>query len=128
MAKEGAREITGEMLAAISAELVRLKAHHYGKGPVEAKSYVNDDFLFCVMKGGLTRMEETLVTGGDEALVRQVRIRFQEQMHTVFRDVIEKITGRVVLSYMSQLLVNPDYIVEIFVLGDELDLASVSPA
>lgn len=123
-----AKRITKEMLAAISAELVRLKAHHYGKGPVEAKSYINDNFLFCVMKGGLTRVEETLISSGDEDLVRQVRLRFQEQMHTVFRDAVEKVTGRVVVAYNSQLLVNPDHIVEIFVLGDEEDLIETSPA
>lgn len=123
-----AKDITGEMLASISADLVRLKAHHYGKGPVEAKSYVNDNFLFCVMKGGLTRVEETLLASGDEALVRQVRLRFQEQMHTVFRDAVEKVTGRVVVTYQSQLLLNPDYLVEIFVLGDEEDLIETAPA
>ena len=123
-----AKRITKEMLAAISAELVRLKAHHYGKGPVEAKSYINDNFLFCVMKGGLTRVEETLISSGDEDLVRQVRLRFQEQMHTVFRDAVEKVTGRVVVAYNSQLLINPDHIVEIFVLGDEEDLIETSPA
>jgi len=123
-----ANEITGEMLAAISAELVRLKAHHFGKGPVEAKSYLNDNFLFCVMKGGLTRVEETLITSGDESLVRQVRLRFQEQMHTVFRDAVEKVTGRVVVGYQSQLIVNPDHVVEMFVLGDEGDLVETSPA
>ena len=122
------KEITGEMLAAISAELVRLKAHHYGKGPTEAKTYVNDNFVFCVMKGGMTRVEETLITSGDEALVRQVRLRFQEQMHTVFRDAIEKITGCVVVGYQSQLIVNPDYMVEMFILGDEDDLSETSPA
>lgn len=122
------KEITGEMLAAISAEVVRLKAHHYGKGPTEAKTYVNDNFVFCVMKGGMTRVEETLISSGDESLVRQVRLRFQEQMHTVFRDAIEKITGCVVVGYQSQLIVNPDYMVEIFILGDEDDLLETSPA
>lgn len=122
------KEITGEMLAAISAEVVRLKAHHYGKGPTEAKTYINDNFVFCVMKGGMTRVEETLISSGDEALVRQVRLRFQEQMHTVFRDAIEKITGCVVVGYQSQLIVNPDYMVEIFILGDEDDLLETSPA
>jgi uncharacterized protein YbcI len=122
------KEITGEMLAAISAEVVRLKAHHYGKGPTEAKTYVNDNFVFCVMKGGMTRVEETLISSGDESLVRQVRLRFQEQMHTVFRDAIEKITGCVVVGYQSQLIVNPDYMVEIFILGDEDDLIETSPA
>ncbi|HVM07766.1 MAG TPA: Na-translocating system protein MpsC family protein [Acidimicrobiales bacterium] len=118
-----AKAITGEMLAAISTEIARLKAHHYGKGPLESKSYMNDDFLFCVMKGGLTRVEETLVAAGDEDLVRRVRLRFQEQMDIAFRDAIEKITGRTVIGYQSQLMLKPDYAIEMFLLGEENDLA-----
>lgn len=117
------RKITGEVLAAISNEVVRLKAQHYGKGAVQAKTYLNDDFLFVVMKGGMTKVEETLVNSGDESLVRQVRLRFQEQMRVAFTDAIEKVTGRKVLQYQSQVVFNPDYTFEIFLLeGAEGDL------
>ncbi|HWC12977.1 MAG TPA: Na-translocating system protein MpsC family protein [Actinomycetota bacterium] len=107
---------TGEMLAAISNEMVRLKAQHYGKGAVEAKTYLNDDFLFVVLKGGMTKIEETLVDSGDEALVRQVRLRFQEQMTVAFTDAVEKVTGCKVLAHQSQVVFNPDYSFEIFLL------------
>lgn len=110
------QKITGETLAAISREMVRLKAQHYGKGAVEAKTYVNDDFLFVVLKGGMTKVEETLVDSGDEALVRQVRLRFQEQMSAAFTDAVEKLTGRKVVQYQSQVVFNPDYSFEIFLL------------
>ena len=116
-------EITGDQLAALSNELVRLKAQHYGKGPTGAKAYLNDNFLFVVMRDGVTPVEQTLIAGGDEALVRTVRLRFQEQMTMVFRDAVEKTIGRKVIGYQSQLLVNPDYAVEIFVLGDDADVA-----
>jgi uncharacterized protein YbcI len=114
--------VTGEMLAAISREIVRLKAQHYGKGPESAKSYVNDDFIFCVMKGGLTPVEQTLVGAGDEDLVRQVRLRFQEQMTAVFRDAVERIVHRRVINHHSQVLVRPDYTIEMFVLGEPDDV------
>jgi hypothetical protein len=39
-------EISGETLAAISREMVRLKAEYYGRGASDAKSYVCDDWLF----------------------------------------------------------------------------------
>ena len=117
--------ITGGQLAAVSNELVRLKAHHYGKGPVGAKTYLNDNFLFCVMRGGFTTVEQTLIAGGDEALVRAVRLRFQDQMTVVFRDAVEKITGRRVVGYQSQMLVQPDYVVEIFLLEDGADVETV---
>ncbi len=109
-------DLSGEVLAAISREIVRLKAQHYGKGAVETKSFANDDFLFVVLKGGLTKVEETLVGSGDEALVRQVRLRFQEQMRDAFTDAVERLTGRKVIQYQSQVVFNPDYTFEIFLL------------
>lgn len=108
--------ISGETLAAISNEIVRLKARHYGKGAVSAKTFANDDFLFVVLQGGLTKVEETLVESGDEALVRQVRLRFQEQMRVAFTDAVEELTARKVVQYQSQVVFNPDYTFEIFLL------------
>ena len=115
-----APRITGAVLAAISSELSRLKAHNFGKGPLDTKTYLNDNYLFCVMRGGLTRMEETLLEGGDRDLVRQVRLRFQAQLASTFRAAVERLTGRRVLTYESQVLFDPDHTVEIFVLGDEV--------
>lgn len=110
-------EITGETLAAISRQMVRLKAEHYGKGATEAKAYVCDDWLFCVLKGGMTPVERTLLQNGEGALVRQVRLRFQETMGTSFTGAVEEETGRPVLTYQSQVLFDPDFTVEIFLLG-----------
>ncbi len=115
-------EITGEILAAISKEIVSLKARHYGKGPVEAKTYVADDFLFCVLKGGVTAVEQTLISAGDGDLVRQVRLRFQDQMRSTFVDAVEKRVGRKVIGYESQIIFDPDYTIEIFLLSDDPDL------
>lgn len=113
-----AKPITGEMLAAITSEIMRLKAHHYGKGPSEGKAYVNGDWIVCFLKDGFTKVEETLIAAGDEGLVRDVRLRFQEQMTMTFRDAVEKITGRTVIAYGSQIVVNPDHAIEMFLLED----------
>jgi uncharacterized protein YbcI len=110
--------LSGDVLASISQEVVRLKAQHYGKGPVEAKSYSNDDFVFTVLKGGLTAIEKTLVEAGDSALVRTVRLRFQEQMGPAFIEAIERLSGRRVIGYQSQVIFDPDYTIEIFLLTD----------
>ncbi|MCA1842834.1 MAG: DUF2294 domain-containing protein, partial [Actinobacteria bacterium] len=115
------------MLAAITSEIMRLKAHHFGKGPSEGKAYLNGSWVVCFLKGGFTKVEETLIGAGDEALVRQVRLRFQEQMSVAFRDSVEKITGRSVVGYASQIVVNPDFAVELFLLEDGEDLDDVAP-
>lgn len=119
--------ISGAVLAAVSNEMVRLKAKHYGKGPLEAKTYLNDNFLFCTLKGGMTKVEETLISAGDTALVREVRLRFQEQMGADFREAVERVTGRRVATYQSQVLFDPNYVVEIFVLDPAADAPADSP-
>jgi uncharacterized protein YbcI len=111
--------LSGEQLAAITREMVRIKSRHYGRGATEAKSYQCDNFLFCVLKGGMTVVERDLLAHGDEALVREVRLRFQENNADTFRDAVERIARRRVLTYQSQILFEPDYTVEMFVLDDK---------
>lgn len=111
------QEITGETLAAISSELVKLQAQHYGRGATQAKSYLCDDWLFCVLKDGMTTVERTLLDNGDHRLVRKVRLRFQERMADSFTGAVSGLTGRPVLTYHSQVLFDPDFSIEMFLLG-----------
>jgi hypothetical protein len=46
-----------------------------------------------------------------------VRLRFQEVMEQNFVDAVQRITRRNVLTYMSQIVFDPDYCFEFFVLG-----------
>ena len=109
--------LSGEVLAAISREMVRIKAQHYGKGATEAKSYVCDQFLFCVMKDGLTPVERHLLDHDDGDLVRHLRLRFQSNMAETFVGAVERLSGHQILTYQSQILFDPDYVIEMFVLG-----------
>ncbi|MDQ4125539.1 MAG: DUF2294 domain-containing protein [Actinomycetota bacterium] len=113
----------GEVLAAISSEMVRLKAHSFGKGPVEAKTYECDDFLFCVMRGVATRAEQVLISSGDKRVVRDFRLAFQERMRPEFVGAVDRITNRRVLTYESQILFEPDTTVEIFLLENGAEAA-----
>jgi uncharacterized protein YbcI len=72
-----------------------------------------------VLKDALTTVERNLLEHGDAALVREVRLRFQHHTGSALPAVVERITGRRVLTYESQVLFDPDYVVEIFVLADE---------
>jgi len=100
----------------ISNAMVGLKKQYYGRGPTKAKTYVNDHYIFCVLEGGLTKNEETLLQAGEERLVRQFRLRFQEAVSEMSTRAVEEITGRRVLNYHSQIVFNPEWAFEIFVL------------
>jgi uncharacterized protein YbcI len=115
-AADGEARDAGGQRAAISNALVGLKKEFYGKGPTAAKTYFNDDWVFVVLEGGLTRNEETLLEAGEERLVRQVRLRFQETMTTTICGAVEEILGRRVLTYHSQVMFDPARTVEMFLL------------
>jgi len=112
-------EISREALAAVANDIVRLKAQYYGKGPTEAKAYMNDDVLVVVLRGGLTTVEKTLLEADEQALVRQVRLRFQQVMEQNFIDAVHRATHQKVLSYMSQIVFDPDFCFEFFVLSED---------
>jgi uncharacterized protein YbcI len=100
----------------ISNAMVGLKKGFYGKGPTKAKTYINDNYVFCVLQGGLTKNEETLLAAGHHDLVRQYRLRFQEAMAAPTTEAIERLTRRKVIGYHSQIVFEPEHAFEIFVL------------
>ena len=106
------------MLARLSDGMVRAKKQFFGKGPEQAKSYMLDDMLFVVMRGGLTTAEQTMLRFGRQNMVRQFRQLFENEMTEVLTGLVEEATGRTVVNYQSQIMFDPDIIVEMFVFAD----------
>jgi len=102
------------LLAQISNEVVRTIKGSFGKGPVKAKSYLLDDFLLVVMRGGVTVAEQTMLDRGHGDLVRQFRQTYQNEMGTELVPKVELLTGRKVVTYQSQILFDPHIVMEIF--------------
>jgi uncharacterized protein YbcI len=109
----------GSLRAAIANAMVGLKKRYYGRGPEAAKAFVEDDYIFVVMEGGLTRNEETLLEAGKADLVRQYRLAFQETVGPTATSAVEQLTGRRVVGYHSQIVFDPTRAFEIFVLAPE---------
>src|ERR1700676_4826332 len=107
----------GDVLTAISDGMVALLKEFYGRGPTRAKSYYEDDLVVCVLRGGFSRVEQTLLEGGRGDSVIQQRMEFQEVMRDRFADVIEGATGRQVIGFMSGNQQEPDLMCEVFILG-----------
>jgi uncharacterized protein YbcI len=119
----------GDVLTAISDGLVALLKDFYGRGPTRAKSYFEDDLVVCVLRGGFSRVEQTLLDGGRGAAVINQRMEFQEVMRQRFEAVIEDATGQRVIGFMSGNQQQPDMMCEVFILAptDLVDENELSP-
>jgi uncharacterized protein YbcI len=107
----------GDVLTAISDGMVGLLREFYGRGPTRAKSYYEDDLVVCLLRGGFSRVEQTLLEGGRGAAVITQRMEFQDLMRERFTGVIEHATGRPVIGFMSGNQQDPDIMCEVFILA-----------
>lgn len=108
----------GGLRAELANAMVGLKKEFYGKGPVAAKAYINDNYVFVVLEEGLTRNEDTMLDAGHEDLVRTFRLKFQEAMAQTTVEAVERLTRRKVVGYHSQITFRPTLGYEIFALDE----------
>jgi uncharacterized protein YbcI len=86
--------------------------------------------VVCVLRGGFSRVEQTLLEGGRGSAVIQQQLEFQDVMRERFEDVIERMTDRRVIGFMSGNQQHPDMMCEVFVLGpsDLVDEQEIAPS
>jgi uncharacterized protein YbcI len=106
----------GEIVAEISTAFVQLLKEHADRGPTRCRTYIDDDLVIVLMRGGFSQLENTLFEDGKFLDVRKMRHTFQDTMEGRFREVIESSTGREVAAFMSASHQHPDLQVEVFVL------------
>jgi hypothetical protein len=75
---------SGDVRTAISDGLVALLKEYYDRGPEKTKTYVHDDLVVCLLRGGFTRVEQTLLEGGHGDDVIRQRMVFQDVMRERF--------------------------------------------
>jgi uncharacterized protein YbcI len=107
----------GDVRTEISDGLVALLKDYYGRGPDRTRTYLNDDLVVCLLRGGFTRVEQTLLEEGHGDDVIRQRMVFQQVMRERFEQVVERATGRRVIGFMSGNQQDPDMICEVFVLA-----------
>jgi uncharacterized protein YbcI len=109
------------LLGEISTQMVRTMKEYFGTGPTKVKSYMMDDLLFVVMRGGVLKVEETLLQSGEADAVREFRQRFENEMTDRLTYLVEQLTGRKVINYQSQVMFDPHIVVEMFVFEQPAD-------
>ena len=69
--------------------MVGMLREHYGRGPINAKTYVLDDMIVVVLRGsGFTALEQTIMDSGEPERVIAMREDFQRVMAGRFRQMI----------------------------------------
>ena len=71
----------------------------------------------CLLRGGFSRVEQTLLEGGRGSSVIRQRMESQELMRERFEMVIARATGRRVIGFMSGNQEGPDIMCEVFILA-----------
>ena len=98
---------------------MQLLKEHADRGPTHCRTYVDDDLVIVLMRGGFSRLEDTLFEDGKWLDVRAMRHALQDTMEGRFTEVIERLTGRQVAAFMSATHQHPDLQMETFVLDGE---------
>jgi uncharacterized protein YbcI len=104
----------------ISRAMVALFKESTGRGPTRAQTYIEDGLVVTVMYDTMTKAEKTLKDEHREDTVRSLRRIFQGTFRDDAIEIVERLTGRKVLAFLSDHAVDPDYAIEAFVLDPGL--------
>lgn len=110
--------LTGEpLLAAVTQAMVVLHQRYHHRIPVTAKTLLlGGELIVCVLGGVYTDVEKTMIELQRKVIVQETRSAFQVAMQHKFVSVVERLSGREVLAFISNQHVGPDIEVEIFLL------------
>lgn len=109
----------GALQAAISNGVVGTISEFTGRGPTKVRTTLSGDWVFVTLEDSLTKGERKLAQIGREDSVTRTRHDYQVAMEHDLTVLIEDLTGRKVLAFMSANHVDPDYAVEAFALTPE---------
>ena len=110
--------LTGDaLLGAVTDAMVAFHERYYHRAPVTAKTLLlAGEVLVCVLGGVYTDVEKTMIEIQRDAIVRETRSAFQTAMQHKFISAVERLSGRDVLSFISDHHVGPDIEIELFML------------
>jgi uncharacterized protein YbcI len=108
----------GALVSQLSREIVQLHARLYGRGPTKARSYLQGDYAICILEEVFTTAERTLIEAGSGDHVSDTRKKFQDAVKDEFVEVVERITGRAVRVFLSQVDIEANLALEFFIFAE----------
>jgi uncharacterized protein YbcI len=107
----------GVLAAAISNGIVSLMHRYTGRGPVRARTTIDENLVVCVLGDTLTKAEQQLADAGRAKVVLRGRRAMQSTLADDAIALVAELTKREVVAFMSNNNIAPDLAVEIFVLA-----------
>jgi uncharacterized protein YbcI len=105
----------GDMLSALSNEMVALYKEQLGRGPTKVRAnWAGEDALIVTLEDSLTRAEHRLVEMGEDARLRDARTFSQYATVPEFVEITERLTGRTVRAFVSGIDTKADVCAEVF--------------
>ena len=101
------------------------RQRYYHRTPVSAKTLLlGGELLVCVLGGVYNDVEKTMIELQRAPIVHETRSAFQNALQHRFVAAIERLSGRKVLTFMSDHHVGPDIEIELFMLTPEATFAA----
>jgi uncharacterized protein YbcI len=126
MAPERTRELS--TAGQISRGMVRLLSEYTGRGPTRARATVNTNMIAVVFEDALTKAEVNLVAAGQLDSVHRMRRVFHEVMRDKAIEAVSEITGRAVLSFLSDVDPEANVAAAVFLLDTQRETGEVDVA
>ena len=112
--------VGGELNAALARAMVRFYHDEMGRGPAQARAFYRDDVVVVLLEDTLTKPEQALKSRGREDAVLDLREMLQRAMRDEIVAIVEGLTGRTVRAFLSSNHLDPDLLVQCFVLDRRL--------
>ncbi len=114
-------KLQGQLESDISNAFNKLQKDLTGRGPEDTKTYIVNDMIIVRLKGVLTTEEKHLAeTESGKRLVKKLRQELRESHKQDFNMIIEKLTGRQIVSSHSDISTKTGERVEIFIVDRDL--------
>lgn len=114
--QDASRRDRSGLLEEITRSVVRLHKEYIGQGPTKARTYIGEDVVVCVLQGGFSTAERTLLEHGRTAAVIHQRQALDEALRQPLSDTIERLVERRVVGFTSALQPDGELSTLVFVL------------
>jgi uncharacterized protein YbcI len=117
----------GRLRSAIARAVVQVHSRRLGRGPTKARAFFRGNVVVLLLYDAMTKGERSLAAYGRVEAALELRRELEQTMREDLVRAVEGLTDGRVLAFMSDSHLNPDLVVELYML-DRPVVAPVEPA